>query len=78
MLVNRCELPPPTFESWWREFFLFVYFYLSREAGYFKSYLPFSKISFNEGFESLPGFIRGVRSIAYMFGTGHAITNIWD
>ena len=25
------------------------------EAGYFKSYLPFSKISFNEGFESLPG-----------------------
>lgn len=34
---------------------LFVYFYLSREAGYFKSYLPFSKISFNEGFESLPG-----------------------
>ena len=69
--------PSINFQKLMEGVLLFVYFYLSREAGYFKSYLPLSKISFNEGFESLPGVIRGVRSIACMFGIEHAITNIW-
>lgn len=47
--------PSINFQKLMEGVLLFVYFYLSREVGYFKSYLPFSKISFNEGFESLPG-----------------------
>lgn len=68
--------PSINFQKLMEGVLLFVYFYLSREAGYFKSYLPFSKISFNEGFESLPGEFGVYEASVCMFGRGHAITNI--